>query len=338
MPVKFLQRCQARRRSGTGFDAIGGPDGVSIRDGGDVFFSICWRLSLLRWLCWQNQIDILLRVPRGCSMNVNLPVSRPVETKSSLTQGFALHLRVIGAIMLRELHTRYGRENIGYLWVIGEPLMLGSVIALLHSGYPSHGTIHPVAMTTVGYTIFIIFRGIVNRAEGTLHGNLPLMYHKMVSIFDIAFARAVLELAGCFMSFIILISLIVSLGYTDLPPRPLMLIAGIAYVFFFSFGIALIIVGGTHDNRLLERLVHPFTYFMIPLSGAFFQIDWIPEPYRGYLLYNPLPQMFELVRYGAFETATPKYVNFTYITAWCLVLVLLGLIALRAVKRRLHLT
>lgn len=247
--------------------------------------------------------------------------------------------RVIGAVLMRELHTRYGRENIGYLWLIAEPLMLGSIIALLHSGQTAHvGEINPVAMTVTGYTIFIMFRGIVSRAEGTLHGNLPLLYHRMVTVFDIAFARALLEAAGTFLAFTILLSLIIAIGYADFPVRPLMLLVGIAYIFFFSFGISLIIVGGAHDNSLLERLVHPFTYFMIPLSGAFYQVSWIPEPYRHYLLYNPFPQMFEIVRYGQFESATLEYVDFTYITAGTLILNLLGLLAIRAVRNRIHLS
>ena len=31
-------------------------------------------------------------------------------------------------------------------------------------------------------------------------------------------------------------------------------------------------------RSLLERLVHPFTYFMMPASGAFFRTVWIPQP------------------------------------------------------------
>lgn len=247
--------------------------------------------------------------------------------------------RVIGAVIMRELHTRYGRENIGYLWLVAEPLMLGSIIALLHSGQTSHeGSINPVALTVTGYTIFIMFRGIVNRAEGTLHGNLPLLYHRMVTVFDIALARALLEAAGTFVAFTILLSLIIAIGFADFPARPLMLLAGITYIFFFSFGISMIIVGGTHDNSLLERLVHPFSYFMIPLSAAFYEVSWVPEPYRHLLLYNPFPQMFELVRYGQFEPATLEYVNFIYMTAWTLILNLLGLIAIRAVRNRIHLS
>ncbi len=268
-------------------------------------------------------------------MNGRAAKARDFSWRHALTvQG-----RVIGAVLMRELHTRYGRENIGYLWLIAEPLMLGSIIALLHSGQTAHvGTINPVALTVTGYTIFIMFRGIVNRAEGTLHGNLPLLYHRMVTVFDIALARALLEAAGTFLAFTILLGLIIAIGFADFPARPLLLLAGVGYIFFFSFGISMIIVGGAHDNSLLERLVHPFSYFMIPLSAAFYQVAWVPEPYRHYLLYNPFPQMFELVRYGQFESATLEYVDFVYISVWTLVLNLFGLIAVRAVRNRIHLS
>lgn len=261
--------------------------------------------------------------------------SRP----KTFAQAFAVQVRVTGAILMRELHTRYGRENIGYLWLFGEPLLLGSVIALMHSGQTGHdGEINPIALAVCGYTIFIMFRGIVNRAEGALHGNAPLLYHRMVTVFDISFARAILEAAGTFMAFSVLLSLIIPMGYASLPVRPLSLMLGVSYVFLFSFGIANIIIGLTYENRTLERLVHLFTYFMIPLSGAFYQVNWVPQPYRDYLLYNPFPQIFELVRYGQFESATLEYVNFTYINAWILGLNFIGLLSLRAVKGRIHLS
>jgi capsular polysaccharide transport system permease protein len=258
--------------------------------------------------------------------------------RPSLATNLAIQFRVIGALLMRELHTRYGRENIGYLWLIGEPLMLGSVIALLHSGsHVREGGIDPVAFTVVGYTNYIMFRGIVSRAEGTLHSNLPLLYHKMVTVFDVAISRALLEAAGTTMASTILVSLCISLGYADLPARPLYLIIGTIYLFWMSFGVSLIIVGGTHDNTLLERLVHPFTYFMIPLSGAFYEIGWIPEPYRGYLVYVPLPHVFEIIRYGVFESAPDDYLNFEYVTAFCMVLSFFGLVAVKSVRYRVHL-
>ena len=240
--------------------------------------------------------------------------------------------------MMRELHTRYGRENIGYLWLIAEPLMLGAVIALVHSGGAGHqGGINPVAFAVVGYTIFIMFRGIVNRSEGAIESNAALLYHRMVTVMDFTIARSLLEAAGTFVAFTILMTFCIIFGFAELPPRPLELIGGIILIFWFSFAVAMIVTGGTYEKKLLERFVHPFTYFMIPLSGAFFQVSWIPQPYREYLLYNPLPQIFEIVRYGAFEDTNLEYVNLPYIIGVCLVLSVLGLLAMRSAKNRIHL-
>jgi capsular polysaccharide transport system permease protein len=257
--------------------------------------------------------------------------------KGNFFSALAVQARVVAALMMRELHTRYGRENIGYLWLLGEPLMLGTIIAVMHSGQAVHGDIHPVALSITGYTIFIMFRGIVNRSEGAIEGNAPLLYHKMVTVLDITVARALLEAAGTFLSFTVLFGLCLVLGYAEMPPRPLALFAGIGLVFWISLGVSMIITGGTHDNRLLGRLVHPFTYFMIPLSGAFYRVQWVPHPYREYLLWLPLPHMFELIRYGAFESATLDYVDFGFMIACCAVLTLFGLLAVRAVRRRIHL-
>lgn len=239
---------------------------------------------------------------------------------------------------MRELHTRYGRDNIGYLWLVGEPLMLGGVIALLHSSSGVHGTgVSPAVFAMVGYTVFILFRSIVNRSEGAIDSNVPLLYHRMVTVLDFTIARATLELAGTVIAFVILYGFCWLIGIADLPARPLILLAGVGYVFWISFAVSMIITGGTYHRKLLERFVHPFTYFQIPFSAAFFEVKTIPEPYREYLLYSPLPHAFEIVRYGAFLDSTWEYVNLRYLTGVCLVLTLFGLIAMKSVRNRVHL-
>jgi capsular polysaccharide transport system permease protein len=34
-----------------------------------------------------------------------------------------IQLRVLHALMMRELITRYGRDNLGVLWLVGEPMI-----------------------------------------------------------------------------------------------------------------------------------------------------------------------------------------------------------------------
>lgn len=253
-------------------------------------------------------------------------------------KGLKVQGDVIGALLMRELHTRYGRENIGYLWVFLEPLSLASAVALLHAGHGlPHGGIHPVPFAILGYTMFIMFRGMVTRADGALESNMPLLYHRRVTIFDMMLARGLLEGVGTTMSFIALMGLVTALGMVGPPARLLELLTGIGLMFWFSFAVSLLICAGTHDNKLVARFVHPITYVLMPLSGAFYQLSWIPEPYKYWLTCFPLATIFELLRYGQFHAAKDTYIDIPYVVGWCLLLTYAGLVSIRVTRRRIHL-
>lgn len=254
-------------------------------------------------------------------------------------RGLKVQGDVIGALLMRELHTRYGRENVGYLWIFLEPMTLAGAVALLHiRGGSSHETgIAPIPFAILGYTLFIMFRGMVTRAEGTLEANMPLLYHRRVTIFDMMFSRALLEGASTFVTFLVLIGFVTIIGMASPPDRPLEMLTGVLLMFWFSFAVSLLICAWTHDNRLVARFVHPITYILMPLSGAFYQLVWIPEPYRTWLTWFPMPTIFELLRYGQFRAAKDTYVDIPYIIGCCLLLTYVGMVSIRVTRRRIHL-
>jgi capsular polysaccharide transport system permease protein len=257
----------------------------------------------------------------------------------SFFDALATQMRVIGALLMRELHTRYGRDNIGYLWLIGEPLMLASVIAMLHAhGNTPYGSdIRPLPFAIVGYTTYVIFRNVVNRSDGTLEANAPLLYHRMVTVDDIIFARTLLEASGVFLAYCVLMTLCVTLGLCNPPARPLYLFAGQATMVWMSWAQSLILVSLTHDRPLVSRLTHPYTYLSIPISGAFFSLGSMPPHFRYYLSWAPLPNIFELARYGQFESETLDYFDGYYLYGMLLVLTWIGLVMMRMARRRIHL-
>lgn len=260
-------------------------------------------------------------------------------TRSSFYRDLSLQMDVIGALVLRELHSRFGRNNIGYLWLIGEPLLLASVIGTLHIFQPGHigSAMPPVAFSLLGYCVFIIFRGIFNRAESILEGSLPLMYHRMVSVLNISIARVVIEAAGCTSTFIILMGLAILTGFAELPARPLYLMGGIAGMIWISFALGLNVTALSHDRPTIGRLVHPFSYFMMPLSGAFFAVEWLPGAVQDAADWMPLVNIFEITRYGMFEAASDKHLFPGYLIGCCAFFTYTGLIGIRRVRNRIHL-
>lgn len=263
----------------------------------------------------------------------------PVSQTDLFFRGLSIQMTIIGAILMRELHARYGRDNVGYLWMVGEPMILATIIAVIHSAQEGHHSsgIAPVPFAIIGYTIFIIFRGVFNRAEGALESTQPLLHHRRVSIFDIMFGRALIEIAGCFLTMVILLGLATVIGYAELPVRPLYLLVAVALMGWMSFGMSLLVVGYTYGSHTLGRLTHPFAYFMIPLSGAFWMLSWVPQPWREYLSWSPFAVIFETARYGQFATAKPDYVDPLYVVGVCAFLTYTGLIAIQRVKGRLQL-
>lgn len=260
-------------------------------------------------------------------------------TRSSFYRDLTLQLDVIGALVLRELHTRFGRNNIGYLWMIGEPLMLATVIGGLHAFQPGHigSTMPPVAFSLVGYCVFIIFRGIFNRAESILESSLPLMYHRMISVLNLSLARVVVEAAGCVTTFVLLYTIVILLGFAEVPARPLWAIGGVTGMIWLSFAWGLNVTAITFEKPTLQRLVHPISYFMMPLSGAFFAVEWMPVSIQNAADWFPLVNIFEITRYGMFETASDKHLFPAYLIANCAVFTYTGLIGIRRVRNRIHL-
>lgn len=268
-----------------------------------------------------------------------MPPSGFARDWASFVRGWKTQSDVIGALILRELHTRYGRENVGYMWMVFEPMMLASAVASLHAGQPTHfgSDMRPVPFTIIGYCIFITFRGIVLRSEGALESNLPLLYHRQVTVLDILFSRVLLEGAGTSLTLAILIGLCWALGFGELPARPWALLSAVALMTWFSFALSMLVCSVTHNNRIAAKFVHPITYILMPLSGAFYLVKWIPLPYQDWLAWFPMVQIFELARYGQFESADLTYVWVPFVIRSCLVLTLAGLLAIRIIRRHVHL-
>lgn len=260
---------------------------------------------------------------------------------SDLIQGFDVQRHVIGALIMRELHTRYGRENIGYLWMIVEPMLLATAVAVLHgkSGDGAHvQDFQPVPFALGGYCVFMVFRSVVTRAESTLEANKPLLFHRTVTIFDMLLARAVLEGVATFAALAILLAGTWTFGLGEPPARPLTFVAAYMLMVWFAFALSMPICAGAYLSKAVSKFVHPLTYIAMPISGAFFLLAWIPQPFRGWLAWSPINQIFEMLHAGQFRSVDSFDVDPLYIVQWCLALTLAGLLSLRAVRPHVHLS
>lgn len=252
--------------------------------------------------------------------------------------GLVIQSRVVGALILRELHTRFGRDNIGYLWFIAEPLLLASGVSVVHlaNHVPLPGRLDVVPFYVTGYCTYMMFRSNINRAAATIESNRTLLFHRQVTPFDMVLSRCLLEFAATFSAMLLLIGLATALGLGHMPDRPLMMLAGMGLMLWFTFAGAMIIAAASEFSRIVERLVHPATYLVLPISGMFFLIEWLPPGLQRYVALFPPAQLTELVRMGQFGQIRSHLINLPYLIAVNAILTLIGLAYLRVARNASH--
>lgn len=258
---------------------------------------------------------------------------------STLRRSWAIQRRVIGALLVREMLTRYGRHNLGFLWIFVEPMIftLGVTTLWTLTGM-GHGSNLPiVAFAITGYSSVLLWRNMPGRTIGGLAPNMPLMYHRNVRVMDVFLARLLLEVAGASMSFVTLSLLFTFLGLVKLPEDLLQVVFGWVLLIWFGTALATFLGALNERTEAVEKIWHPASYLLFPLSGAGFLVDALPKAWQDWILVLPMVHGVEIVREGYFGSAIHAHYSVAYLIGFNALLTLLGLANVRYVSKNLTL-
>lgn len=258
--------------------------------------------------------------------------------QTSFWRSLAINGRVLRALMLREVITRFGRENVGVLWLIGEPMIFTlGIMALWSAAGMQHGSALPiVAFAITGYSSVLMWRNSVNRCNAGIQANFNLLYHRNVRVLDVFVTRIVLEMAGATASFLVLATFFIAIEWMSLPVDAFLVLGGWLMLAWFGAALAILIGAASAYSELVDRLWHPTAYLLFPLSGAAYMVDWLPPAGREAVLYLPMVHGVEMIREGWFGNVVRTYHDTTYMATANIVLTLAGLALLRDAARRVR--
>jgi capsular polysaccharide transport system permease protein len=260
------------------------------------------------------------------------------EHNTPFTDSLRVQLRVLGALLMREIVTRYGRDNLGFLWLFVEPMMFTLGVTGLWAGAGlRHSTSLPiVAFAVTGYSSVLLWRNCATRCSMAIPPNMPLLYHRNVRVLDLLVTRVLLEVTGATMSFLVLSTVWISFGWMEPPTDILRVLMAWGLLAWFGASLALIIGGGTAHSEIVERIWHPTAYLMFPLSGAAFMVDWMPPRFQEMVLWIPMVHGTEMLRDGFFGPAVRTHYSVQYLALFCAVLTLIGLELVKEAGRRIE--
>ena len=236
--------------------------------------------------------------------------------------------RVIGALLMREIITRYGRNNIGFLWLFVEPLLMTLMILLLWGAARAnqYSDLNIIAFTLTGYPLAMMWRNVSNRAIGAISANASLLYHRNVRVLDTLFARMLLEIAGATIAQIAIVGVLILIGWIPTPADVFYMLMAWLLMAIFAIGLGLVICSIAFKVEAFGKIWGTLSFVMMPLSGVFFFVSSLPQQAQQYVLWMPMVHGTEMFRQGYFGASVITHESISYIILCNLVLLLLGFI------------
>lgn len=217
--------------------------------------------------------------------------------------------------MLREMITRYGRNPLGYLWALAEPVGFIALLWLVFSQIshqPPIGNSFPLFYAT-GYIAFFCVNDIADVTGRAIHVNRPLLAFPPITPLDAILARFFLQALTVLVVGIVVLGGLVwfSHGGVAVDVRPLMLAFAMANL--LGLGIGMLNCWAFSRWSVWERIWAIISRPVFLISCVFFTYSALPNAVKDVLWWNPVVHIVAMVRSGIYPTydsahATPLYV------------------------------
>jgi len=258
----------------------------------------------------------------------------------SLARGLFVQLQVAQALIIRETRTRFGANQLGFLWALLEPvLFVGTfyvLFALSERSPPSGMTLGAFMVT--GLIPYSIFRETSSRVAVAVSSNRGLLFYPQVKPLDLVIARVVLEMMTWTLVFVVLVGA-EAMVIGDLQIDSLLPVYW-GFALCSLLGGALGMLLGTLSLYMssMERLSGALLRPMFWLSGIFYTANDVPMSILGIIKFNPVLHCVEMVRDGWFPAYDSRHLEAYYPLSVGLLLLLLALIMERTSRAKVQLT
>jgi capsular polysaccharide transport system permease protein len=263
-----------------------------------------------------------------------LPPAQSPRVKHGSERPFG-SFRVISALMLREMATRYGKSPGGYAWALIEPLgailILATAMSFLFRS-PALGNSYILFYAT-GILPFGLYQSVSNNMSRSINFSRALLFYPAVTWADAVAARFFLNILTELLVKVIIFSVVLLMTDSQalLSVGPIMLSVLSCIVFGAGIGMLNCALIGLFPvwMNVWSILTRP----LFLLSGIFFLYESVPPVAQTIMWYNPLIHIIGMMRAGFYATYTPTYTSPIYVMSVGLICLFLGTVLMARYHR-----
>ena len=264
-------------------------------------------------------------------------IDERVKRELSWSDLVALQWRVLCALMLRDIKTRFGGSEWGFLIALAWPLSHILILLVINTGA---GRVAPYGDSTALWfaTGIVPFMAFSYMSRFIMYGiviNRPMLTFPRVKITDILFARAIVEAlsAGCVVLILAIVFWVYDINFMPLNPAQACFALGASMLLGLGFGVINAIIAAAYP--IWATVYSIFTIFLWMSSGVFYVASALPEALRYPLSFNPAVHGTEWMRAAYYEGYSNTFLDRGYMIWTALLALALGLLMERVARGKL---
>lgn len=234
------------------------------------------------------------------------------ERYAKLAKKYAEFRRIMGAVLIQDMRTRFGNSHIAYLIAIAWPL---SHIGVITAAYLFRVTIAPVGdsptmFVGTGVVPYILCLYPARLLAMAIPQNRQLLNIPVIQPFHLIFSRSILETLNAVIVLALFMSIVSLFDVDILPSDTAEAAKAIGAAVFLGIGL------GFFNVVMCALVGHFFLVFFIfsmiglyVLSGVYLPPTATPETVREYMMYNPLLQLVEWLRSAYYTSYDAELIN-----------------------------
>jgi capsular polysaccharide transport system permease protein len=247
---------------------------------------------------------------------------------------FKIQMRVIRALILRDMRTRFGRSFFGWvimvLWPLTHLAFLLAAYLLAHRIAPFGTDVTVFAGT--GILPYILCFYPARMIMLCLVQNQPLLLFPIVSPIDIVVARTILEIVNAFWVICVFCLALYIAGIPFLPHDYITAILAVLATIYLGFSIGFFSAVMFKIVRLWIVVQVGALILAYILSGAFVPVSFAPTWAQDLLWFNPLLHCVEWLRSAYYDSFGESLLSRTYLIGYSTVTLASALVLERGLR------
>ena len=232
-------------------------------------------------------------------------------------------------IVKKNFSSKYKESVLGVLWTILSPLLMMALFTIIFSTIFGRNIENFPVYFLCGWCLFQFFNSSISSSMDALRGNKSILQRTPAPKYIFVLGGILSE----FLNYLIMLILLVIIMFITHAPFyfPIIFcsIIPIILLFIMNVGLGLMLSIACVYYTDIRHLWTVMSMMFMYASAIFYPIDIIPEPFRGYMMLNPLYWAIDQFRCFVYQGIAPDGLNLISFLLLSLIILICGIIVFK---------